>query len=37
MPNLRLVLSFKTIIDQLLLDKRAELAVALLGKGVIND
>ncbi|AEJ19955.1 hypothetical protein [Gracilinema caldarium] len=35
--NLRVVVSFKAVIDQLLLDKRSELAVALLGKGVIND
>lgn len=35
--SLRLVVSFKAVIDQLLLDKRAELAVALLGKGVTND
>ncbi|MCA1949645.1 MAG: hypothetical protein LDL24_03665 [Treponema sp.] len=35
--NFRLVVSLKTLIDQLLLDKRSELAVALLGKGVVND
>jgi V/A-type H+-transporting ATPase subunit E len=35
--SLRLVVSFKAVVDQLLLDKRSELAVALLGKGVIND
>jgi len=35
--DLRLVVSFKAVVDQLLLDKRSELAVALLGKGVIND
>lgn len=35
--GLRLVVSFKAVIGQLLLDKRAELAVALLGGGVIND
>jgi vacuolar-type H+-ATPase subunit H len=35
--DLRMVVSFKAVIDQLLLDKRSELAVALLGKGVTND